>query len=69
MQCCVGGTQQEFSCGNSVEKWTGVTVFGDRRGRCSCSDRRKGDCVLNRLMLKGMSKQRGESFSSEPADI
>lgn len=70
MQCCFGGTEQEFGCGNNVEKWTGVAIFGDRRGYCSCSDRRKGDFgVLNRLVLKGMSKQRGEIFSSEPTDI
>lgn len=62
--------EQEFGCVTICKNGLGVTIFGDRRGPCSCSDRRKGDFdVLNTLMLKGMSKQRGEIFSSEPADI
>lgn len=42
MQCCVGGTKQEFSYGNNVEKWTGVEIFGERRGNCSHSGMTRG---------------------------
>lgn len=72
MLCGVGGAKQEFSYGNNVEKWTGVDIFGVRRGNCSYSSvmRKRDFSVLNRLMmLKSMSKQRGEIFSSKPADI